>query len=194
MKGNKVMADITEAEIWRQLIALAERRQQVATKATVCLYAWQDGLKVAGTGVLLAVADKHFLLSAAHVMDLTFIHGFQFHACLSRTEPLVGIEFVCRCSSIKPAGIDSRDSCLRDNDSIDLSAAEIAPKSIGHLARRHSFLNLADLDFMPPRKGDGILVFGYPERLTVPAAGEIDHETFPTCVCHHTSANHPRDS
>jgi hypothetical protein len=64
-----------EAEIWRELFALLERAQLIITKYTVCIYVWQEKisqLTVAGTGVLLRVGERRFLLSAAHVLDLAF--------------------------------------------------------------------------------------------------------------------------
>src|SRR4051812_18213996 len=109
-----------EALVWQQLFAQTEKFIPVITKYSVCIYAWQSvnsALVPAGTGVLLQVAGKHFLMSAAHVMDYTFYHGIQFYAAGSvEAEKPVALAFERRRCSARPIGLSDKDPDLRDLD------------------------------------------------------------------------------
>ncbi|MBI1901016.1 MAG: hypothetical protein HYS13_07885 [Planctomycetia bacterium] len=120
--------EITEKDIWMQLFALADRCQPIVTKYTVCIYAHQQNrLQVVGTGLVLRIADKHFLMSAAHVLDFTFYHGLPFFAAaVSETPaPPVPLLFVRRHSSARRKDLSEKDPNLRDYDPVDVSVAEL---------------------------------------------------------------------
>jgi hypothetical protein len=170
----------TEAEIWRELFALADLCQPTVTKYTVCIYAHQDTLKPAGTGVLLRVGEKYFLVSAAHVMDFTFYHQLQFYASVSTTPSIpVPLLFERRSSSARPKELSTKNANLRDDDPLDISIAEFKQESVDALRKRYRFLQVGDLDPSALVKGDGVYVFGFPEALTQPSGIDTDLETFP---------------
>lgn len=172
-----------EGEIWDELFELADRAQQVITKYTVCIYVWQKKIKrlaVAGTGVLLRVGDRHFLLSAAHVLDL----GFHLKMPMAiqpslDSVPPIPLNFVGRKSSDPSSGMEENDPDLRDSDPLDISLAELTPDTADKLAIRHRFLTLNDVDPLPPRIADGMYVFGYPSALAKPGQGDVDLENWP---------------
>jgi hypothetical protein len=169
-----------EADLWRELFALAALCQPLVTKHTVCIYAHQESLKTAGTGVLLRVAAKHFLVSAAHVMDLNFYHQLQFYASISTTPaPPIPLLFEHRHSSARPTNLSLKDSALRDDDPLDISIAELKQETVEKLQQRYRFLQVGDLDPSPLTKGAGVYVFGFPEALTQPAGVNTELESFP---------------
>ena len=175
--------DGLDAQIWRQQHALAARVQPVVTKYTICVYALQDTLKAAGTGVLLQVADHYFLLSAAHVLDFTFYHKLQFYASVDASgfAPPIPLLFVKRRASARSTYLSTQDPTLRDDDPLDISVALFERDTALALGARHRFLQIGDLDAAPLKKGSGIYVFGYLEALTEATETEegCNLETFP---------------
>jgi hypothetical protein len=161
-----------------------EQCQPVIAQHTVCIYVWEEksnSLKVLGTGVLLRVASKQFLLSAAHVLDHGFIHRMPLVAQPSRDpEGAIGLKFVGCRSSIPPTGMRLNDPDLRDDDPLDFGIAELTPETADKLTSRHRFLTLSDLDESPPSETDGLfVVFGYPQALASPGTGDVQIENWP---------------
>ena len=177
------MTIVPDPEGWKQMLAFANRCQPTITKYTVCIYVWQERnrkLAVAGTGVLLRVADRSFMLSAAHVMDLTFNHKMPFAAHVgSGAEKPIPLAFIARKSSDPPPDISHGDPDLRDGDPLDISIAELTPETAQRLAARYRFLTLNDFDPFPVQKADEMLVFGYPAALSQPGDGDIELENWP---------------
>lgn len=173
-----MLPGVSEEEIWAQLYALAEKCHPHVVKSTICIYGWQDKLKATGSGVLLRVADRHFLISAAHVLDLTFYHQFQLYTSVSFSPaPPVPLLFVRRASSAKPVGMAATASDLRDADPLDFSVAELQPETAEQISGRFKFLQLGDLEVGRPCAGAGLYVCGYPIALTQESGFQMD--TFP---------------
>jgi len=159
---------MTDAQIWQRLYALTNECQPRISKSTICLYGFQNGLKQNGTAILLRVADKHFLVSAAHVLDFTFYHSFQYFTTSSYDEnSLFRLKFISRQSSAKPPNVPSNSPQLRDDDPIDISVAELSPETVQELQKGKHFLQLADLDGSELRTAAGIIVFGYPTDFSI---------------------------
>lgn len=164
-------------EAVRLIFQFADRCNAVISKSTVCIYVWQERIKrlaVLGSGILLRVGDRHFLLSAAHVLD----YGFYLHMPLvaqpnEDPEPPITLDFVGRKSSDPPPGVAVTDLSLRDDDPLDISLAELTPDVSGQLAKRYRYLTLSDFDPTPLGKKDGVFVlYGFPQEMSV----SDDHE------------------
>jgi hypothetical protein len=174
-----------ENEIVKLVFSFADRCQPVVSEYTVCIYAWQEKcrrLGVAGTGVMLRVGGKHFILSAAHVLDLAFNLKMPLAAQPNKyPERPIPLLFVGRRSSDPPTGIADNDPDLRNGDPLDISIAELTPETAEKLAAGHRFLTLSDFDPTPPKESDGIFfVFGYPYALASRREGDIELENWPS--------------
>jgi len=161
-----IMTQFSEDELWVQLFQLATQVQERIRKHTVGFYTYQDGIKVAGTGVLFRVAQRHFVLSAAHVLDYTFRHGFLFHS-LGPDSKLHPVEFIRRRSSKCP---DSG----RDDDPLDISVAEFTPETASMLSATHEFIGIEQIETeLGP--ACGVIVLGFPEVYSsVDEKGELN--------------------
>jgi hypothetical protein len=69
------------------------------------------------------------------------------------------------------------DPNLRDSDPYDVSLAELQPETAEHLAIRHRYLQLGDLQYTKPTEAAGIYVCGFPTVLTITKDRQID--TYP---------------
>jgi hypothetical protein len=122
---------------------------------TVPFFGFQDGeMKHQGSGVLLRSADKHFVLSASHVVEPSrnkykipmFIGAGPLG---SAGIPLVGLR-------IMAAG-----------DPYDLAVIELSPETSAAIATTHRFLNAAQCEFTRsyhPRQP--FLIVGFPAALS----------------------------
>src|ERR1051326_7888115 len=106
-----------------------------------------------GSAVLLRIANTHFLLSAAHVLDgnagSTLYYGGR--------GPLKPLEGIAQKSSL-PAG------CSREDDKIDTGLMELKPNIVSDLNRQHRFLDARHLQPNDVARPDSIYELrGYPE-------------------------------
>lgn len=158
----------SEEALWEQINQLSMRCLPKIAKTSICLYVWnEERLKVAGTGVLLRIADRHFILSAAHVIDLTFYHKMLFYTShLGEAAIPFPLLFKTRDSSARSPNLDTTDPNLRHEDPYDFSLAELQQETVVLLRHSHQFISVHDLDPTPIPIASGILVYGFPELLS----------------------------
>ncbi|MCG3147723.1 MAG: hypothetical protein PCFJNLEI_01164 [Verrucomicrobiae bacterium] len=106
-----------------------------------------------GSAVLLQIADAHFLLTAAHVLDTnarsTLYYGVG--------GPLQVLEGVAHKSGLS-------DGTSRDEDRNDVGFMELKPRIAAHLSHGHRFLNVCHLQPNEAVRPSSIYELrGYPE-------------------------------
>src|SRR4028118_517034 len=149
-----------ESSILQRIDMFADSCQPTITKFTTCIYCWQEKIRkwgVAGTGVLLRIAERHFLMSAAHVLDLgsSFQMPFAVQPSIGPAN-LVPLRFLSGFSSLPPSDVSPTDPDFRDGDPLDVGIAELHPESVRDLSTRHRFLSLIDIDPRPVSHVDGV--------------------------------------
>lgn len=131
---------------------------------TIPFYVMQNGGPVQyGSGVLLEIADKHFVLTAAHVMDICQKHESPTYVSSGNVgDSLIQFEdFQSYLSSMPEGG-------SREDDPFDISVSEIPEVLAQNLLGSRRFVRLADIDPRDKqRKGGWYFVFGYPSIQTV---------------------------
>lgn len=120
-----------------------------------------------GTGVLLTVGDRHFILTAAHVLDLYAERGLpMFIMPEHKGAKLVSLDGAVMYRSEMP---DSRD---RLDDPMDVGFVEIMPGIVAELAPSKTFLTLDGVDLRDPfHSKSWYMTVGYPYEVN-----ESDHE------------------
>ena len=127
---------------------------------TVAIYAKypQGGRRtIAGSGILLRIADEHFLLTAAHVSDGAAKQDIPYYLCERTTNKAIALSEVLVASS-KPA----KDDLFHWKDD-DVAAARLTQDIVKRLSPGCKFLGLSDLDPLPPREPGYYVIYGYPE-------------------------------
>jgi hypothetical protein len=133
-----------------------------------------DAPTLLGSGVLFEIADHHFLISAAHVMDRVKElqrAGYQLFLPPGTGAPLVPLTRFLLLSSL-PQGFG------REDDPLDVCVAVLEPATVQGLLPHRRFLHLPDLDiFDQQRKESLYVVMGYPtERVLTEEEGRITYE------------------
>ena len=109
-----------------------------------------------GSGVLLAVADRHFLLTAAHVLDHQEESALYLAVDGGKTVELLGTAL----TSGLPSSGDRRE------DEVDVAAVELAAETTSRLPST-AFLAPSDLDVNEVADQAALyVVMGYPHRKT----------------------------
>ena len=123
----------------------------VLKKSIIPIWAVQNELPIqCGTGTLLRVADKRFLLTAAHVTDYNTEHGLGFYI----SDDADGTALVQLTGNIKRV------------QEVDVSVVALSQNVVEKLSSRE-FLTLADFDRGQVRPQDGwYLVHGFPTELS----------------------------
>jgi hypothetical protein len=110
-----------------------------------------------GTGVLLQVADAHFLVTAGHVADCLADPGIT----LSLGSPVDG-ERVIHLETIRWVSSGELGKANRERDAADVAVVALEPHVVARLPSRLRFTSLAEID---PRPGTGraeFVLVGYP--------------------------------
>ena len=118
-----------------------------------------DHLALFGSGVLFQLADHHFLITAAHVMDEALKaerHGYSFFIDGRPGQGLLQLNKFLVLSSLKgPLG--------RDDDPFDLSVACLPRELAETLVPHRSFLHMPEVDVFDPQDRDSAYaIYGYP--------------------------------
>ena len=118
-----------------------------------------DHLALFGSGVLFQLADHHFLITAAHVMDEALKaerHGYSFFIDGRPGQGLLPLNKFLVLSSLKgPLG--------RDDDPFDLSVACLPRELAETLVPHRSFLHMPEVDVFDPQDRDSAYaIYGYP--------------------------------
>lgn len=135
---------------------------------------WQGRPVQCGTGTLFRIGDRHFLISAAHVVETMNKAG---------AWAFTG-DFVADGSVVPRVRLNgSRASLMVGNH--DLAMIELAPEFLAKIPNRR-FLTLLDFAYDRPGEGDEYMVFGFPAELSNATDEDVLQQTgilFPTtCV------------
>lgn len=136
--------------------------------ATVPIIGIQNELPVPnGSGVLLGIGECHFLVSAAHVLDVATIHGFTYCLPGAPGESPVHLNRVRVFTSPPPEGYALTDPELRDNDRLDVGVCELTPEIVRQLDPARRFVRLYEVESSVPSPQGIHLLMGYPGQLAV---------------------------
>jgi hypothetical protein len=118
-----------------------------------------DHLALFGSGVLFQLADHHFLITAAHVMDEALKaerHGYSFFVDGRPGHGLLPLnKFLVLRSLEGPLG--------RDDDPFDLAVARLPKELAEALVPHRRFLHMPEIDaFDPQHRESGYAIYGYP--------------------------------
>lgn len=121
-----------------------------------------------GSGMLLRIKDKHFLLTVAHVFDTAKAAGFRVLLPLNDgSEPSVDVYEINLRTSV------TNDPGHRRDDLYDIAIGELSNAQAARIGRHWRFLTLGELDpFDRQHRESWYLVFGYPEEVNL-----FDQET-----------------
>lgn len=111
-------------------------------RSIVPFYAEQNGEpKQCGTGVLLQIADKHFVLTAAHVLDLRHRHNLPLGISNGvGGHSLIPFQQIPITASAIPESGDRNDDCF------DIGVGELPQSIVEELRLGKQFLHLRDID------------------------------------------------
>ena len=150
---------------WKMLL---EQSNPVTIAAAVPFYANQDGRVTAcGSGVLLAVGERRFILTAAHVLDFQEVMGLPLAVGGAGEgvflEPLDTLK-IYRSPYSLDLQIEENYSDLRkqESDPIDTGIAEITPRMAEVLQQGKRFATLQEVDVEKPHTPGAFLIAGYP--------------------------------
>jgi hypothetical protein len=120
-----------------------------------------------GTGVLLQIAEQHFLVSAAHVLDFMSIHEIPYLLSPSEyDQPFIPIS-PWRCwSSLIPAGRDPKDLEMRNDDPFDVGYVELPADVVNRMGTRYRFAGLSEVDVHDDLLPGYYLIHGFPGFLS----------------------------
>jgi hypothetical protein len=121
-------------------------------KATMPLYALSDGkLSLERSGVLLRVAERHFMLTCAHDIRDRFIKH-KLPAYLGRmTEETSHLIRLTNCPMVRV-----------ETDCVDLAVIELAKDVVEQLLPTNRFISISEMDLRPVPLPGCYLVLGFP--------------------------------
>ncbi|MBA4191777.1 MAG: hypothetical protein C0467_27675 [Planctomycetaceae bacterium] len=146
---------------------LVEEASPELTTSTIPIFRLENDLPVPlGSGVLLQIANKHFIVSAAHVLDFM---AFRNTLCFipSRAErgnpiPLSNVGILV---SPIPPNRTRDDPRMRDDDKFDVGVCELTPEILAQMTSDYRFMHLFDVDVTVPPSIGLYMVMGYPFEL-----------------------------
>jgi hypothetical protein len=140
---------------------------------TVPIFGKQNDLPVLnGSGVLLQIADKHFLVTAAHVLDFATIHKIPYYIGAWQQGALpIYLGGMGVLTSGYPPNRALDDPEMRDDDPFDVGVAILPAEILDQLSGRR-FLNLTEVDAARRTLDAAYLFFGFPLAFSEP----IHHE------------------
>jgi hypothetical protein len=135
---------------------------------TVALYACQgERICVNGTGVLVQVGEKYFLVTAAHVLDFTIFHDIPY--ALLDPGPDGGFAHLdalaCWTSPIPPSR-DANERRMRRDDPFDVGYLELPEDLANRLKVVYKFVTLREMDLKARPRPGFYLVHGFPAFLS----------------------------
>jgi len=133
-------------------------------RCTVPFFAHHNGTVISnGTGTLLEIADRHFVLTAAHVLDHATIHNIPHYLPPSANGgSLIHLNKVRAYTTPVPRNRVETDPEMRNDDPNDVGVVELTPEIAALLLPARRFARLHELD---KRKGHDqamYMVIGYP--------------------------------
>jgi hypothetical protein len=144
---------------WR---VIQNGRPQIA-RATIAFFGWRDRPIQNGTGVLLRIADRHFVIAAAHVLDFPTIHNIPCDVSAhDQPGPPIPLTFVRHLCSPIPPSRRRNDPHMRNDDPWDVAVVELTPDLAARLSETRRFLGLPDLDTAAEFSQGIYYLYGYP--------------------------------
>jgi hypothetical protein len=149
-KEGSRMTDAANRLDFSTLPNLDALRRTILTYTVPFAGVQDDEPRQQGSGVLFRIADAHFVLTAAHVVE----------PCKNKH----GIPMFIGAGPLNSPGISLNGlRVMIDEGDPDLAVIELSPGAAGEIARTHRFLNLAQCEFAPSYHPlQPFLVLGYP--------------------------------
>jgi hypothetical protein len=139
-----------------------ECRERIAA-VTAPIYTEQDGATIlCASGVLLQIADRHFLVSAGHTFDARRM----LYLPLWVTSGVIGSKLL-PLGQVRIRSSDTKVPYDRTDEPFDIAVCELSGETGEQIAVNKKFLRLADVDpwdRQEPRSW--YMVFGYPSVLS----------------------------
>ena len=143
---------------WKGLRSFQDQLDRKVESHTVALFGEYDNYpSPGGTGVLLQIADRHFILSAGHVMAINTDEGIPFRVVSGGRLRRLDEGKIMRTRS----GEDHKD--------LDAAVATVNSTLAGSISESYTFLRLSDLDLHDPvTPASRYWLQGYPSELRWP--------------------------
>jgi hypothetical protein len=144
-------------------VRIAEECRQQIARSTVPIFGSQDDKPVEnGSGVLFSIADRYFLITAAHVIDFATIHKTPYYLSSGKDGgAFIPMNNVQTATSPIPTTRDRLDRDMRDDDPFDVGVCEL-PLTIVEQLQPVGFLRMPDVDLSLVHKQACYMVMGYP--------------------------------
>lgn len=136
----------------------------IIQRHTIAFFGEQDGKQIqCGSGVLLQVGGQHFVLTAAHVLDLLLVHSIPLFLMPGEAgKKLISLTGAVFYSSEMPS------SRSRNDDVMDVGFVELTAPTASELVPGKTFLRLKDIDVRDPfYPKSWYLTAGYPSEVNV---------------------------
>ncbi|MCE9562125.1 MAG: hypothetical protein K8U57_08725 [Planctomycetes bacterium] len=124
-----------------------------------------------GSGVLLEIGGRHFILTAAHVLDLHSSHGIPLWVMPDEIgKRVISLDGAVLFASEMPESRDRRD------DPMDAGFLELPPQIVSELLPSKEFLPLRNIDIRDPfRARSWYMTVGYPYEVNLPDHDRRSH-------------------
>ncbi|MBN9519493.1 hypothetical protein J0H58_13380 [bacterium] len=120
-----------------------------------------------GSGVLLEIGDKSFIVSAAHVLDWAALH--EQPLCVPRSPAPTPPLWLDRAEGYLvtqvPEGRKATDPHMRDHDPLDVGVCVLHPDDATELKKHFRFLRLYQIDHGVPLLPASYITAGFPSRI-----------------------------
>lgn len=136
----------------------------ILQRHTIAFFGERDRKQIqSGSGVLITVGERHFVLSAAHVLDLHSRRHIPLWVMPDEIgKKVVSLDGAKLYTSELPANGDRRD------DPIDAGFLELTPKIVSELVSSKAFLPLRDIDAWDPfYQRSWYMTVGYPYEVNI---------------------------
>src|SRR5262245_35449551 len=135
---------------------------------TIPFFGVQDDIPTqCGTGVMLQIAEQHFIRSADHVADIATIHNIPFYAAPAvQNEVAIPMNDVVVTTSAIPEGVDPKDPDMRKKDPFDVCVMKLPKTIVEKLLLGRRFIRLQDIDVADEILTGLYVVIGYPYKYT----------------------------
>jgi hypothetical protein len=179
-QGRKGIGSVAESamnledarRVQARWVEMYQQSKHMTARAAIPFFAVQNRKLVqCGSGLLLRIAHKHFVLTAAHVLDIHAILNLQLYVG-SRVQggpptPLIGSKLIRSPHNPKLDPVkDYNELRLKESDPLDCGVLELADETAAMLAENRRFATLREVDITGPHKMGCLLLAGFPGSLS----------------------------
>jgi len=134
------------------------------TRSTVAVFGHGNGVtQQFGSGVLFKIANRHFVLTAAHVVDHGTIHKIPFAISpVKPGEPPIQLTGVDTGTTPVPSGRKENDPHMRDDDPLDVGFVELTSEMVARTCGEARFATLDEVDTTDGLLQGCYLIYGFP--------------------------------